>query len=56
MSAFVERAIVDQLRFLLLDARAEKAAGLLSAWGRAQFGKLALAMAGATIFYWFTRR
>jgi hypothetical protein len=53
---FVESPIVDQLKFLTLDARSEKAKKLLSSWGIVQLGKLALATGGATVFYWFARR
>jgi hypothetical protein len=54
--AFLEGPIVDQLKYLTLDARSEKVRSLFSTWGRFQCGKLSLALGGATIFYWLTRR
>jgi len=53
---FVENPVAEQLKFLTLDARSEKAKSLLSSWGGIQYGKLALAIGGATVFYWFARR
>ena len=55
-AALVEQPVVDQLKFLTLDAKSEKARNLLTSWGGIQLGKLALATAGATIYYWFARR
>ncbi|CAF1061484.1 unnamed protein product [Adineta ricciae] len=52
----VENPVADQLKFLTLDARSEKAKKLMSSWGGIQIGKLALAAGGATLFYWFARR
>jgi len=54
--AFVENPVAEQLKFLTLDAKSEKAKSLLASWGGIQLGKLALAAGGATIFYWFARR
>lgn len=54
--AFLESPVIEQLKYLTLDARSEKAKSLLSSWGTIQLGKLALAVGGATIFYWFARR
>ncbi|UJR38264.1 hypothetical protein I4U23_030937 [Adineta vaga] len=53
---FLEDPVADQLKFLTLDARSEKAKKLLTSWGGIQVGKLALATGGATLFYWFARR
>jgi hypothetical protein len=53
---FIENPVAEQLKFLTLDARSEKAKSLLSSWGGIQLGKLALAAGGATVFYWFARR
>jgi len=55
-TAFVESPVVEQLKFLTLDAKSEKAKTLLASWGGIQLGKLALAVGGATVFYWFARR
>jgi hypothetical protein len=52
----VENPVAEQLKFLTLDAKSEKAKTLLASWGGIQLGKLALAAGGATIFYWFARR
>ncbi|CAF0866443.1 unnamed protein product [Rotaria sordida] len=52
----VEYPVAEQLKFLTLDAKSEKAKSLLASWGGIQLGKLALAVGGATIFYWFARR
>ncbi|CAF1210170.1 unnamed protein product [Rotaria sordida] len=54
--ALVEYPVAEQLKFLTLDAKSEKAKTLLASWGGIQLGKLALAVGGATIFYWFARR
>ncbi|CAF0988284.1 unnamed protein product [Adineta ricciae] len=54
--ALVEYPVAEQLKFLTLDAKSEKARTLLASWGGIQLGKLALAVGGATIFYWFARR
>ncbi|CAF2388327.1 unnamed protein product [Rotaria sp. Silwood2] len=54
--ALVEYPVAEQLKFLTLDAKSEKAKTLLASWGCIQLGKLALAVGGATIFYWFARR
>jgi len=54
--AFVEYPVCEQLKFFTLDAKSEKAKHLLASWGKVQIGKLALATAGAVIFYWFARR
>lgn len=55
-TALVEQPVAEQLKFLTLDAKSEKARNLLASWGGIQLGKLALAFGGATIFYWFARR
>ncbi|CAF0936563.1 unnamed protein product [Adineta steineri] len=55
-SAFVESPTIEQLKFLTLDAKSEKAKKLLASWSGIQAGKLALAAGGATLFYWFARR
>ena len=54
--ALVENPVAEQLKFLTLDAKSEKARSLLASWGQIQIGKLTLAVAGATVFYWFARR
>ena len=54
--ALVEYPVAEQLKYLTLDAKSEKAKTLLASWGGVQLGKLALAVGGATIFYWFARR
>jgi len=54
--ALVEYPVAEQLKFLTLDAKSEKARTLLASWGGVQLGKLALAVGGATVFYWFARR
>lgn len=53
---FLESPIADQLKFLTLDARSEKVRSLFASWNTLQFGKLSLALGGATVFYWLTRR
>jgi len=53
---FLENPVAEQLKFLTLDTRSEKAKTLLASWGGIQLGKLALAVGGATVFYWFARR
>ena len=54
--ALVENPVAEQLKFLTLDARSEKAKTLMKSWGGIQLGKLALATGGAVVFYWFARR
>jgi len=54
--ALVENPVAEQLKFLTLDAKSEKAKTMLASWGGIQLGKLALAVGGATVFYWFARR
>jgi len=54
--ALVENPVAEQLKYLTLDAKSEKAKTLLASWGGVQLGKLALAVGGATVFYWFARR
>lgn len=54
--ALVEYPVAEQLKFLTLDAKSEKAKTLLTSWGGIQLGKLALATSGAIVFYWFARR
>jgi len=51
----LENPVADQLKFLTLDAKSEKAKKLLASWGGIQLGKLALATGGAIAFYWFAR-
>jgi hypothetical protein len=53
---FIESPVAEQLKFLTLDPKSEKAKTLLASWGGIQLGKLAFAVGGATIFYWFARR
>ncbi|CAF4727796.1 unnamed protein product, partial [Rotaria sp. Silwood1] len=52
--ALVENPVAEQLKFLTLDAKSEKAKSLLNSWGTIQLGKLALAVGGATVFYCYT--
>jgi len=54
--ALLENPVAEQLKYLTLDAKSEKAKTLLASWGGIQLGKLALAVGGATVFYWFARR
>lgn len=52
----MENPVAEQLKFLTLDARSERAKKLMKSWGPIQLGKLALATLGASIFYWRCRR
>ena len=54
--ALLENPVAGQLKYLTLDARSERAKKLMASWGQIQIGKLALATAGAVVFYWFSRR
>ena len=55
-ATFVENPTIEQIKFLTLDAKSEKAKNLLASWAGIQIGKLALATAGATVFFWLARR
>ena len=52
----VEDPVIDQLKYLTLEAKSEKAKSLVASWYGIQLGKLALATSGTIIFYWFCRR
>ena len=54
--AFIENPVVQRLKFLIFDANSEKAKSLLASWKRIQLGRLALAIGGAVVFYWYARR
>ncbi|CAF4226440.1 unnamed protein product [Rotaria socialis] len=49
--ALLESPVAEQLKYLTLDAKSEKARSLLTSWGNIQLGKLALAVGGASVFY-----
>ncbi|CAF1353339.1 unnamed protein product [Didymodactylos carnosus] len=54
--ALIENPVCDQLKFLTLDAKSEKAKNLLTSWGRVSLGKLALALGGSVVYYFVARR